>query len=205
MSDFALLKQKILKITGDGWINLQVAKDKAGIKMIVTVADAEKVLRVLTKPRRITEKVPQWVKDRYNAAHLQYMKEECPAVIKDGHYSLPKFPDVRRSGGLQVFIGNYLDWTGGYGNRINTTGRQIKDKQGRTKWITGTTKNGTGDTLGFVQGHGVFFEVKIAADTPSDNQLKQQAKVTRAGGKYYFTHSVEEFFEQYDQFVLSLR
>lgn len=131
---------------------------------------------------------------RYQQAHEAWFAAEYPAAYKDGHYLEPVPPDIGIANGLQTFIVHYLDWSGGYGNRINTTGRKIGDK-----WIKGATKKGTGDISGVLNGRYVVFEVKIGRDKPSPAQLKQQERINKAGGRYYFTHSVEEFFWQVDE------
>ena len=137
---------------------------------------------------------------RYRDAHESWFKAEYPNTYKDGHYTgmEPEQPDVGTANGLQTFIVNYLDWNGGYGNRINTMGRQINGK-----WIKGSTKKGTGDVSGIVNGKAITFEVKIGRDKPSDKQLLQQSRIKRAGGEYFFVKTVQEFFEYYDGLVVT--
>lgn len=147
---------------------------------------------------QIAPHVHNW-RQRYQEAHRLYYETEFPNVVKDGFYIPPIMPKVDTSGGLQKFIINYLDWTGCYGNRINTTGRKILDKKkGKEIWITGTTKKGSGDTVACLRGKMIWFEVKIGADTPSDKQIEQQRKINNSGGKYYFVKTPDEFLTLYD-------
>lgn len=193
MSDFARLKARILKLA-PGWVNLAVAKQKAGISIITTVADAEKVLKVLTKPRKITPPVPAHVRERYTEAHRLYVQRTTPEAYKDHGCPEVVFPKIYTSGGLTKYIVNYLTWMGMYGNRINTTGRQLPNG----KWITGTTKKGTGDIVSCISGRMVFWEVKIGSDKPSERQLNQQQQVRASGGEYAFIKDAEQFLFIFD-------
>jgi hypothetical protein len=132
-------------------------------------------------------------KKRYLQAHNDWYKHKYPNAYKDGHYIEPLQVDIGTSNGLQSFIVNYLDWTGCYGNRINTMGRQIGGK-----WIKSSTKKGTGDIMAIIKGMSVTFEVKIGKDKASEHQLKQQSRIKQAGGRYFFIKTVEDFFTQLD-------
>lgn len=199
ISPFAGLKALILKLTKGSIINLQVAKDKAGVPVIATVEDAEAILRVLTKPRRITPPVPAEVKRRYLEAHKMWSLKETPNCVNDGFYTEPVFPKIHTSGGLTTFVITYLTWLGHYGNRINTVGRRVFNKKKNQEiWIKGATKTGTGDTVACIFGKMYWFEIKIKADTPSDKQLEQQRRVRSSGGEYFFIKTAEEFLYLFD-------
>lgn len=144
------------------------------------------------KPPKYT--LPDGVQARYETAHLEWFKIRFPSAYKDGHYLKPKIPDYQTANGLTNWITNYMDWSGGDGNRISTVGRQVQGK-----WIKGQTKKGTGDTQ-CIHPNGVSFiiEVKIS-DKPSPDQLERQAKIRKAGGIYEFCHTPMEFFEIYDK------
>lgn len=196
MSDFATLKKKILKITGpDNWINLAVAKQKAGLTIIRTVADAEKVLRVLTKPRKITPPVPAMVRDRYNEAHKLWATRETPQAIRDHGWTAPVFPKVHTSNGLTAYIINLLTWHGYRATRISASGRKVAGK-----WIRGSTRPGSADISATCHGSWQI-EVKVGQDKPSDKQLKEQEREQRAGGRYDFVKTAEGFIDLFDQVV----
>lgn len=106
----------------------------------------------------------------------------------------PKYSD-RTSNGLTKCIIAYLTLLGGWASRINTTGRYLKGKQvtdvlGHTqrtkgKWIPGTTKTGTPDIIGDLNGSFIGIEVKIGRDKLSDRQQAVQSKIQESGGVLY--------------------
>lgn len=155
------------------------------------------VTPVKTKPKARTIKTLQQYVDKYNAAHYVYTCQETPAVVKDGHYCKPIFPKISTSAGLTRFVINHLTWCGCYANRINTTGRQINGK-----WITGTTKKGTGDTVCCIGGKMIWLEIKIGRDKPSEHQLRQQSDVRKSGGEYFFIKTPADYFEVYEKFSI---
>lgn len=150
-------------------------------------------------------------KDRYNEAHKEWFAKRYPQAYKDGYYSNPVIPPVKKSNGLTKFIINYLHWTAGAsGTRVNTMGRLVdgveKQPSGALitvkKFIPSTTRRGTADVVGVINGKYVAFEVKVGKDRPSEYQLREQKNIQDAGGFYFFTHTPEEFFQQVDE-VLS--
>lgn len=139
--------------------------------------------------------IPQEVKDRYIAAHLEWFKRKFPTTYRDGHYLTPKMPDYQTANGLTNFITNYLDWVGGDGNRINVQGRQVDGK-----WIRSSTKVGTAD-IACIHPNSTSFdiEVKVGEDRPSIKQLQRQKKMRGLGKIYEFISTPMEFFELYDR------
>jgi hypothetical protein len=135
-------------------------------------------------------------KQRYNEAHLKHTAERTPSVVNDGHYSPPIIPKVGTANGLTLFICNYINWMGYRATRISTSGRVVGGK-----YVYGQTRRGTADISATIKGRSCMFEIKVGKDKASDFQLKEQAKERAAGGEYYFTHSPEQFFEQYDEFL----
>lgn len=149
-------------------------------------------------------------KARYLKAHADNFAEQYPAAWRDGHYSGPVIPDVRKSNGLTTFIINYLTWKGHRATRINVSGRLIEqpEKQasgiilGVKKYMHSRTRKGTADISSTVNingiGRSVMWEVKVGRDRPSPAQLEEQKREQRAGGFYFFVHDVQEFFYLYD-------
>jgi len=146
----------------------------------------------------------------YYKAHEEDFKVKYPQTFKDGHYSLPKLPDVRKTNGLTMVVVNFLTWSGFYANRINVGGRMI-GKINRTesgnrfddrKWITSSTKKGTSDLMCSIDGRMVCIEIKNEAtkDRLSDHQKKEKARVERSGAVYVVIGTVEQFFEWYQSF-----
>lgn len=150
------------------------------------------------KPRKKPPKYPlaPEVLERYNSAHLQWFKGRFPSTYKDGHYLEPKIPDYQTANGLQTWIVNYMDWSGGDGNRINTMG-VVRDG----KYTKGSTKKGTGD-LSCIHPCGAitfYLEIKVGKDTPREDQLKRQKKIQGMGGTYEFVKTPMDFFAVYDR------
>lgn len=140
-------------------------------------------------------------KQRYEQAHRKRQAEYAPSVVNDFGHLPTKYPDVTRSNGLTRAIINYLNWTGSNATRITSAGRQIQTKGG-ARWIPGTTRRGRADIDSTILingvGRPVKWEIKCGDDVPSEYQLAEQAKEHKAGGYYFFTHSMDEFFQQYD-------
>jgi len=152
-------------------------------------------------PKKARKKPPKYPLDpgtleRYNSTHVEWFKKKFPSTYKDGHYVEPKIPDYQTANGLTTWISNYMDWSGGDGNRINTAGRQVDGR-----YIKSTTKLGTADTSCIHPLNGVTFyvEVKAGKDTPSPDQLIRQAKIRKSGGIYEFVKTPMDFFRVYDK------
>ncbi len=157
----------------------------------------------------------EWQK-RYAEAHYRWSEQKHPNVVADGYYTLPKFPDVKTANGLTQFVVNFLDWSGCYGNRINTVGRVIK--QGRDIHTAGggiikakqimiksSTKKGTADINGIIGGSDTtigipcHIEIKVGRDTQKEDQKKQEKQVNSVGGLYTIVKTVDEFLYFYDK------
>lgn len=135
-------------------------------------------------------KIPQWCKDRYEAAHKQRFNKVAEAA---GHYFEADMPDCNTANGLTLAINNFLIWEGWNSKGIDSGGRKINGK-----WRQGRTRRGASDISSTIRGMAVMWEVKIGSDRPSEYQLKEQAKEIAAGGKYYFVKTWEEFLTIYD-------
>lgn len=169
---------------------------------------------LIAKPKSKHKKKPQpsgdnaW-KARYQAAHEEHFKRETPMAHKDGHYLDPIYPRVRESNGMQTAIVNYLNWKGHRAKRINNMGRQVDGvdttESGAQitvkKWIQSAAGKGQADISATIHGRSCQLEVKAGNDKPSPGQLKEQAKERKAGGVYEFIHSIEQFFQWYDNFI----
>jgi len=149
---------------------------------------------------------------RYAEAHYKWSCEKHPNVVKDEFYTLPKFPDVTTANGLTQFVVNFLDWCGSHANRINTTGRMIKQGKdiqtagggvikAKQIMIKSATKKGTADIVCTINGRSVHLECKVGKDRMSEAQLKQQQAVQQAGGYYYVIRDVDTFLATYDKFM----
>jgi hypothetical protein len=160
-------------------------------------------------------------KERYNKAHKNYMEIKCPTVCADGHYSLPKMPDVKKSNGLTMFIINYLNWSGHHGERTNTMGRpiqkyapkmnifsgKIEQVESGIEWQKGTGIKGSSDIKGVInvpyQKFGVpcFIEIKVAKDKQSAAQIEYEKKINKTGGLYVIVKTPDDFLKFFDDVV----
>jgi len=135
---------------------------------------------------------------RYRDAKFNHQSKQFPQWIKDGHFIEPDRPDIGTANGLQSFIVDFLTWNEWRATRINVMGRQVNGK-----WIKSSTRTGSSDVSSTIAGKSVMFEVKINKDKPSPAQLKEQERERKAGGEYFFTKTVEDFFIQYDKVLSS--
>lgn len=190
------IKQTIWDKARKDVITVRVAADKAGVLLpIDSIKDAEAVLKAMEpkrKPPKPTLLIPDH--ERYIEANRAYVEREFPTWYKDGHWYKPDIPNTATANGLQQFICDYIIWKGGRATRISSAGRQLPNG----KFIPGTTRKGSSDVSSTIAGKSVMWEIKVGKDKPSPAQLKEQARERKAGGEYFFTHNVEEFFNQYD-------
>ena len=143
---------------------------------------------------------------RFAQAHENNFKDQYPAVYDGGHYFKPSMPDCRKANGLTQAIVKFLLWNGHRATRISSSGRIVKGPQRQpsgtvltvSKYIPGQTRKGTADISATIKGRSVMWEVKVGKDRPSPDQLREQELEERAGGRYFFTHTFEEFLNQYD-------
>lgn len=150
-------------------------------------------------------------KQRYYSARYQFYLRSKYIVVKDGHFFNADYPKIKTANGLTKFICNFLLWQEWRATRIASTGRLVDGTErtasglllGVKKWIPGTTRKGTADISATIRGRSVMWEVKVGKDKPSPYQLAEAERERKAGGHYFFVHTPQEFFEQYD-FVLYL-
>jgi hypothetical protein len=185
-------------------IDLQIHADAALVRLpINTVENAQKLLEHLNKKKKpkplVVVRIDHII--RYVKAHEAWFKSTYPSAYRDGHYPgmEPTIPDTATANGLQSFITNYITWTGGRCTRVNVQGRKVAGK-----FIKSSTRKGSSDLSSTIRGRSCMWEIKVGADKPRPNQLKEQERERRAGGEYFFIHNVAEFFECYDKFVSSI-
>lgn len=105
----------------------------------------------------------------------------------------------------------WLTLHGHWGTRITTTGRQIQgstvtDVIGRAhimagKWIPGTTRKGTADIHGIINGRHVSIEVKVGRDKMSEHQNKTKKAIEQSGGIYWVVKTFDEFMIRYKELM----
>jgi len=107
--------------------------------------------------------------------------------------------------GLTNCIIDYINFKGGYANRINTMGVARKERinlafgnyRDNITYTPSTTNKGTADIKATIQGRSLDIEVKIGPDKLSDHQIKERERITKAGGLYFVAKDMENFVQFY--------
>lgn len=142
------------------------------------------------KPKVVT--CNKW-KVRFDLAYKKNFASQYPVAYASHGYLKTSFPDTSKANGLTQAIIKYLMWEGHRATRITSAGRMIGKR-----FVPGTTRKGAADISSTIKGRSVMWEVKIN-DKPSQEQLREQQLERKAGGEYFFVHSMDEFFNYYDQ------
>ncbi len=131
---------------------------------------------------------------------LDNIKEKTPnAFIASGGYEMKTKPysDVSANGLTNTII-DFIIFSGGDANRINTQG-QLRKINGRMKWTHGSTRRGTADLHCIFQGKAISIEIKIGNDKQSDQQMKEAERIRKAGGLYYVAKNMESFLQWWQE------
>ena len=138
---------------------------------------------------------------RYKNAHNEWVKQQSPEYYQaaGGDTMRVSYPCVTKSGGLTTAICKYLEWSGHRATRVNTAGRIVAGR-----YITSTTRKGTADISATIKGRAIMLEIKVGKDRPSEYQLAEQQRERNAGGIYEFIHSIDEFFNFYDELLSNI-
>lgn len=133
------------------------------------------------------------------------------AAARDFGVPLPKPYRDDNTNGLTRSVCDYLKFAGNYANRVNTVGRVRVEKvqlagggeRQNVHWQKGNTNKGAADINAIINGRAVQIEIKTAAtkDKVRPNQVKEQARVEKAGGVYWLVTSMPNFLEQYKAFI----
>lgn len=209
MPDLHSLKLSIWTACGKCPVTVQVAADKAGVRLPITqVHEAEKLLKAIQK-RKVKKKganiSPELYK-RYRDAKYAYEVAKFPQWVGGGHFIEPDCP-TDDTNGLTDLICNYLNWTGHFANRTGNEGRSIV-KNGKTIRIPSSSINGMQDIDSNLQHpqhpHGIPWkmEVKAGRDTHKDHQKDFGKRVSKTGGVYSVVKSAEDFFSQLDKLLI---
>jgi hypothetical protein len=102
------------------------------------------------------------------------------------------------SNGLTKCILHYIRFKGGDGQRINTQG-QLRNINGRMKWVRSGSRSGCADIHAVIRGRAVSIEVKIGRDKLSTAQEMEKQRIERAGGLYFIARDMDSFIEFYEQ------
>jgi hypothetical protein len=120
-----------------------------------------------------------------------------------------KYED-RTANGLTRCVIDFIRLSGYQAERINCTGRYIDNTEvftdvvgrtrsiGSTKWLPTSGQRGTADISAVIRGRAVKIEIKIK-DRQSEDQMRYQEAIERAGGIYLIVRSFEEFYNWYNE------
>lgn len=131
---------------------------------------------------------------------LESIKQRSPGFFElSGGFDMKVKPySDATANGLTNAIIDFIIFSGGDANRINTQG-QFRKIKGEMKWTHGGTRRGTADIHAIFQGRHISIEIKIARDVQSDAQKAECERVTRAGGLYFVARSMNSFLEWWDE------
>lgn len=143
--------------------------------------------------------------------YVSYMKRKHPTAPS---HILPmrKYSD-KTANGLTKCIIDFINFSGGQAERINTMGRMIDNTKtvtdvvgikrniGTKKYIPTTGVKGSADISATIRGRSVKIEVKIGKDRQSENQKKYEESITAAGGVYIIAKDFDSFIDWFNNFL----
>jgi hypothetical protein len=124
---------------------------------------------------------------------IELWRNNLPERFKD---MKPRTYDPKTANGLTKMIVDWINYNGGQAERISTTGRYIVAQK---KWIKGSGTKGSADISATIKGRSVKIEVKIGKDKMSEDQVKYQEAIEKAGGIYYIAKDFDSFYEWYNK------
>jgi hypothetical protein len=163
--------------------------------------------------QQIREKVklPDW-KAELKALKLAYIKKTAPGFYEaSGGDTMKLKPwNDKTTNGLTKAIIDWITYSGGYANRINTQGQARVKKIPRysifsgkieytdkVQYTKGSTNKGTPDIDAIIDGRPVKIEVKAGKDRIRDEQTTQGNRITAAGGIYFIAQDMIQFVRWY--------
>jgi hypothetical protein len=154
---------------------------------------------------------------------IENLKQLSEAEKELRKIKYPSLPDYARTtkkytdktaNGLTAAIVDWLNLSGGFGERISVTGRRIDKTKvvtdclggkrviGSARWIKSSMKKGSADVAGHIRfpvdnpaGHPIPLkvEVKIGKDTQKKNQKGYENDMVRTGALYCIATCFEDF------------
>lgn len=113
---------------------------------------------------------------------LNHIKATAPGFfeLSGGYDMIVKPYKDNTANELTKSIIDFINFSGGTANRINTQG-QLRKIRGEMKWTHGSTRRGTADLHCVFQGRHISIEIKIGNDKQSPDQIKEAERVRKAG------------------------
>lgn len=94
---------------------------------------------------------------------------------------------------LTKSIDAFFKVAGGFSNRLNTTGRMIKNKAGNWITVPGYSIKGTPDIIAGLNGITFHCEIKHSKDKMSDDQLEYRRMIEEFGDPYLICRNFDGF------------
>lgn len=133
----------------------------------------------------------------------RYIERKSPDFfVASGGRSMKLNPyNDTTSNGLTKCIIDWINYSGGSANRINTQGQVRKERvefagghhKDFIRFTPSATRKGTADIHAVMNGRHVSIEVKIRRDRLSEHQQQEQQRITDAGGLYFVAKDMESF------------
>jgi hypothetical protein len=136
----------------------------------------------------ITPKEQSRWRDEYARLRDRHYARTYPSVAAAGLIPKPTFPDTNKANGLTKFVIDMINWSGGYANRISSSGRVVNGK-----YIPGATRKGTADIHAIIKGMHFSIEIKVGRDRMSNWQEAERERVRNAGGNYLIVADPDSF------------
>lgn len=127
---------------------------------------------------------------------LNNIKAKAPEFFElSGGYKMKVKPyNDKSANNLTTAIVDFIKFSGGDANRINTQG-QLRKVKGQVKWTYGATRKGTADIHAIYKGRHISIEIKTGNDKQSKEQIKEAERIRRAGDLYFIAQNMETFIE----------
>ncbi len=132
---------------------------------------------------------------------FERLKEKYPTIPE---YAIPKKVYTEKTAnGLTKAVCDCIELHGYQAERINSTGQQI-NVNGKSRWIKGSSTNGTADISSTIAGRSVKLEIKCrytGDHYQSKDQKNYQKSVEKAGGVYLVVRDFDSFYSWFKTFV----
>lgn len=136
---------------------------------------------------------------------LDSIKEKTPGFFDlSGGYTMKVKPySDTTANGLTNTIIDFIIFSGGDANRINTQG-QLRKIKGCMTWTHGSTRKGTADIHAIYKGRHISIEIKAGNDRQSNEQMNEAERIRKAGGLYFVAKNMQLFIEWWQvQFIVN--
>ena len=151
-----------------------------------------------------------------NKENKQRLIDLETAHLKEKYPSMPDFALAKTkwsdssANALTKAVTSFINLSGYQAERINTTGMwrqgaklQVGEgtRQMPGKWTKGTGTKGSADISSTINGRSVKIEIKYGKDRQSDDQIRYQEMIEKAGGIYIIVKNFDDFIQWFDLFI----